>query len=85
MVEPDTQNSRKHVVIYADGACEPNPGPGGYGQPCRKCSTPVIKRKSRKKPKNGYYFEYYILCPACRTTYMVEETKRCVDEGQVLF
>lgn len=21
----------KHVVIYTDGACEPNPGPGGYG------------------------------------------------------
>jgi len=20
-----------HVEIYTDGACEPNPGPGGYG------------------------------------------------------
>ena len=20
-----------HVQIYADGGCEPNPGPGGYG------------------------------------------------------
>ena len=22
---------KKHVVIYTDGACSPNPGPGGYG------------------------------------------------------
>ena len=22
---------KKQVVIYTDGACEPNPGPGGYG------------------------------------------------------
>lgn len=22
---------RKHVTIYTDGACDPNPGPGGYG------------------------------------------------------
>ncbi|MBM3121492.1 MAG: ribonuclease HI [Chloroflexi bacterium] len=22
---------RKHVVVYTDGAAEPNPGPGGYG------------------------------------------------------
>src|SRR5262245_55435986 len=24
-------SSRKHVIIYADGACSGNPGPGGYG------------------------------------------------------
>jgi len=28
------------------------------GQPCWKCSTPVIKQKSRKKPNRDYYFEY---------------------------
>ena len=22
---------RKHVIIYTDGGCDPNPGPGGYG------------------------------------------------------
>jgi ribonuclease HI len=22
---------RKHVIIYTDGGCSPNPGPGGYG------------------------------------------------------
>jgi len=24
-------NKIKHVVIYTDGACSGNPGPGGYG------------------------------------------------------
>ncbi len=48
------------------------------GQPCRKCSTPVIKRTPRPKPKRNrhYYFEYYFYCPNCRTIYMVEEAKR---------
>ena len=26
-----TQNNKKHVIIYTDGACSGNPGPGGYG------------------------------------------------------
>lgn len=25
------QHSEKHVIIYTDGACSGNPGPGGYG------------------------------------------------------
>jgi ribonuclease HI len=64
---------------------EPPPKITAEGQLCRNCSTPVIKQKPRKKGKKGYYFEYYFLCPACRTTYMVEEAKRSVDEGQALF
>ncbi len=27
----ETNDGRKHVVIYTDGACLGNPGPGGYG------------------------------------------------------
>jgi len=48
------------------------------GQPCRKCSIPVIKRITRQKPKGNrnYYFEYYFYCPNCRTMYMVEDAKR---------
>ena len=48
------------------------------GQPCRKCSTPVIKRNPRHKIKanQAYYFEYYLYCPECHTMYMVEEAKR---------
>lgn len=26
-----TEKKRKHVIIYTDGACSGNPGPGGYG------------------------------------------------------
>jgi ribonuclease HI len=51
------------------------------GQPCRKCSTPVIKRIPRKKPKSGqaYYYEYYLFCPGCSTMYMVDEAKRAIE------
>src|SRR5437763_11608879 len=31
MNEDSTPASTPHVEIYTDGACEPNPGPGGYG------------------------------------------------------
>ena len=48
------------------------------GQPCRKCSTPVIRKipKRSHKPGQAYYFEYYLLCPSCGTMYMVEDAKR---------
>jgi hypothetical protein len=37
----------------------------------------VIKQTSRKKPKNDFYYEYYLLCPnpKCNTTYTVEEAE----------
>src|SRR5687768_2177616 len=56
------------------------------GERCRKCSTPVIKQTSRKKPKDDFYYEYYLLCPnpKCNTTYTVEEAKRSVQRGQSL-
>jgi ribonuclease HI len=51
------------------------------GQPCRKCSTPVVKRIPKKPKKTqAYYFEYYFYCPKCGTMYMVEEAKRMIDE-----
>ena len=54
------------------------------GDPCRKCSTPVIKRKPSKKPKGDYYFEYYFYCPNCKATYQVEEAKRYVEQPRSL-
>ncbi len=56
------------------------------GQPCRKCSTPVVKKTPRNKPKRdqAYYFEYYLYCPQCHTMYMVEDAKRYFNEGQSL-
>jgi len=55
------------------------------GQPCWKCSTLVIKQKSRKRPKRDYYFEYYLYCPKCHATYMVEEARRFVEQPPSLF
>lgn len=49
------------------------------GQPCRKCSTPVVKRTPRhhrRKPGQCYYYEYYLYCPNCCTLYMLEDAKR---------
>ena len=55
------------------------------GEPCRKCSTPVIKQTSRKKPKGNYYYEHYLWCPKCQATYQVESAKRSVDQTESLF
>jgi ribonuclease HI len=55
------------------------------GEPCRKCSTPVIKQTSRKKPKGDYYYEFYLWCPKCQTTYTIEEAKRPVEQPPSLF
>jgi ribonuclease HI len=48
------------------------------GQPCRKCSTQVVKMIPKRGRKGGqqYYYEYYLHCPGCKTNYMVEEAKR---------
>jgi ribonuclease HI len=55
------------------------------GQPCRKCGTPVVKRKPKRKDRSGqtYYYEYYLQCPECGTIYMVDEAKREVDQGSL--
>lgn len=37
----------KEVVVYTDGACDPNPGPGGYG-------VVLIYGKSQKEISAGY-------------------------------
>ena len=55
------------------------------GEPCEKCSTPVIKQKPSKKPKGGYYFEFYLYCPQCKATYQIEGAKRFVEQPRSLF
>src|SRR5437867_9946707 len=55
------------------------------GEPCRKCSTPVIKQTPRKKPKHDSYYEYYLWCPTCQTTYTVEAAKRFIEHPPSLF
>ncbi len=48
------------------------------GQPCKKCSTPVVRRIPKSKPKPGqkYYYAYYLHCPTCKTNYFTEDGKR---------
>jgi ribonuclease HI len=55
------------------------------GDPCRKCSTPVIKRKGKWKPTREYYYEFHLICPKCQTTYHVESAKRLVEQPPSLF
>lgn len=53
------------------------------GQPCRNCQTPVVKRPRKKKtvkPGQSYYFDWYLFCPGCKITYMVEEAKRTISD-----
>jgi len=47
------------------------------GQACRKCGTPVIKKKAKNIPHKGqtYYFKFYLGCPKCGTMYMQESEK----------
>jgi ribonuclease HI len=49
------------------------------GEPCRKCGTPIVRKDTKPKvPKPGqtYYYEWYLVCPGCRTMYMVDAAKR---------
>ncbi len=49
------------------------------GDPCRKCGIGVVKKPTKKKiakPGQTYYYEYTLLCPGCKTMYLVEEAKR---------
>jgi ribonuclease HI len=55
------------------------------GQPCWKCSKPVVKQKAQKKPSRDYYYEYYLWCPKCQATYEVEAAKRFIEQPRGLF
>lgn len=48
------------------------------GQPCRKCSTPVIKLKSRK-------LTLYLFCPNCKASYPIESEKQDPSQQAELF
>ena len=48
------------------------------GEPCWKCSTPVVKQQSKSKPARDFYYEYLLWCPNCNATYEVEEARRAV-------
>ena len=65
----NTRNDHAHIKVTKEG------------DPCRKCGNLVIYKQPKKKelkPNQAYYYEYYFVCPTCRTIYMVDEAKRFV-------
>ena len=50
------------------------------GQPCRKCGVPVVRQTPGRKIKPGqtYYYAWYLVCPNCKTIYLVDEARRTV-------
>ena len=70
--DKDTDTNRHTSVKYNITHTEP-------GEECRKCGTPLVKRTPKKrtrKPSQSYYFDWYLYCETCNTTYMVEDAKR---------
>ena len=53
------------------------------GEPCRKCAVPVVRKESAKKPKRtrDYYYEYFLFCPGCGTTYQTEKARRKIEDS----
>lgn len=76
--------------LQVDEGYEKEPEPGvrpdmQEGEPCRKCSTPVIKRKGKWKQSRDYYYEFDLICPKCQTSYLVESANRFVEQPPSLF
>jgi ribonuclease HI len=55
------------------------------GEPCPKCSMPIIKQPGTKKPNRDWYWEYFLWCPKCKQRYDVESAKRAVEQPRSLF
>ncbi|HAR46208.1 MAG TPA: hypothetical protein DCS05_08590 [Nitrospiraceae bacterium] len=51
------------------------------GEPCRKCGERVVKRIPTCKPAENqwYAFRWYLWCPKCGQTYMVETAKYIIQ------
>ena len=56
------------------------------GQPCKKCSIPVVKHFRRQdkpvKANRSYYYKYFFVCPQCRTYYYVEDAIEYIDKSK---
>lgn len=77
-----------HQVIEKSTTAETNHKILKEGDLCRKCNIPVIIKKpehKKLKANQPYYFEYYLLCPQCKSKYMVEEAKRFTETKPNLF
>ena len=54
--------------------------------PCKKCLTPVIKKKPKHTKKTllkSYYYEYFFTCPNCKTNYIVNDAKRDIKKLKI--
>ncbi|HRW46104.1 MAG: hypothetical protein KDE24_28890 [Caldilinea sp.] len=52
--------TRKHVIIYTDGGCEPNPGAGGYFEYylyCPGCSRMFMVEEAKRNIDRPSLFE----------------------------
>jgi ribonuclease HI len=85
LTHPEDRTPHPAAAAATSGAAsEASKGPiTEAGQPCRKCGTPVIRMtpKGKPKPDQAYYFEYYMSCPGCGTSYMVDAAKRSTRSG----
>lgn len=54
------------------------------GQNCRKCGTPVIRKKSngKNRDKKAYYWTSYLFCPFCECIYFIESEKVYNDKSK---
>lgn len=54
--------------------------------PCKKCLTPVIKKKpkhTKKTLEKKFFYEYFFTCPCCKTNYMTNDAKREIKELKI--
>jgi ribonuclease HI len=73
----ESENKDGHEA--SEGRSPKGPKVEKEGDPCRKCSTAIVKKTTKKKeakPGQTYYYEFYLWCPGCRTMYLVDEAKR---------
>jgi ribonuclease HI len=60
------------------------PGPASIseGHPCFKCRTALVKRiPKKKKGKRSFRYEWYLYCPGCDTSYIVEAGKQVTSSA----
>jgi hypothetical protein len=76
------QDVMPQVEIYTDGACDPNPGPGGY-------AAVLLHPQKRAETSGGFRLttnnRMEIYCPKCQATYDVDAAKRMIEQPASLF
>lgn len=83
IVVEDAKNDSEDMPVVSKGSEKITQ----EGQPCRNCSTPVIKYVRRKdkpvKASRNYYYEYFFICPKCSTYYYVKDAIRYIEKPDI--